>query len=91
MDKVVRVFITHFTPSTTITMKNKEVENSMMNEKKKEIKTAGNTPSNQTESTCVIQCMAIILKVLFGMEACVGQLLPISNFKWGQNYKQVAI
>ena len=58
-------------------MKNKEVENSMMNEKKKEIKTAGNTPSNQTESTCVIQCMAIILKVLFGMEACVGQVLIV--------------
>lgn len=58
----------------------------MMSEKKKEIKTAGNTPSDQIESTCVIQCMAIVLKVLFGMESYVGQVLivyhclyPISN------------
>lgn len=72
-----RVFITHFTRSTTITMKNKEVENSMMNDKKEEIKTAGNAPSDQTESTCVIQCMAMILNVLFGMEAYVGQVLIV--------------
>lgn len=58
-------------------MKNKEVENSMMNDKMEEIKTAGNTPSDHTESTCVIQCMAIILNALFGMEAYVGQVLIV--------------
>ena len=49
----------------------------MMNDKMEEIKTAGNTPSAQTESTCVIQGMAIVLKVLFGMEACAGQVLIV--------------
>lgn len=58
-------------------MKNKEVEKSMMNDKKEELKTAGNEPSDKTESTCVIQCMAIILKALFGMEAYVGQFLVV--------------
>ena len=49
----------------------------MMNDKMEEIKTAGNTPSVQTESTCVIQGMAIVLKVLFGMEACARQVLIV--------------
>lgn len=63
--------------STITITKNKEEENSMMNDKMEEIKTAGNTPSAQTESTCVIQGMAIVLKVLFGMEAYVGQVLIV--------------
>ena len=63
--------------STITITKNKEEENSMMNDKMEEIKTAGNTPSAQTESTCVIQGMAIVLKVLFGMEACAGQVLIV--------------
>ena len=49
----------------------------MMNDKMEEINTAGNTPSDQTESTCVIQCMAVILNALFGMEAYVGQVLIV--------------
>lgn len=65
------------TPNTITITRYKEKENSMMNDKMEEIKTAGNTPSVQTESTCVIQGMAIVLKVLFGMEACAGQVLIV--------------
>lgn len=49
----------------------------MMNEKKKEIKTAGNTPAGHMEENAVLLCMAMILNVLFGMEAYVGQFLVV--------------
>lgn len=65
------------TPNTITITRYKEEENSMMNDKMEKIKTAGNTPSVQTESTCVIQGMAIVLKVLFGMEACARQVLIV--------------
>lgn len=49
----------------------------MMSEKKKEIKTAGNTPAGHMEENAVLLCMAMLLKILFGMEDYVGQVLIV--------------
>lgn len=71
-----RVFITHFTPSTTITMKNKEVENSM-NNMEDITKTGDGWSIEESKSIAILRCITIFLKLMFDFDNCVGQVTYI--------------
>lgn len=51
-----------------------------MIDEKEELKTAGKAPAAQFEKSNVLLCMAIILKVLFDMEAYTGQVMLVYQY-----------